>query len=197
MRFSFSLVLGKFILSEVTYGAWGQTCTCVCPSITASGPARPDCRQCAHMYHDSLHVVLESDVCVSVCDSACAHLTASVVWEPTLPLATEGPARKALYGRQGDAVHGAGGSEDQRQPSTSQPPSRPTNPAGPRTTRLPSCLWVHLGSCGSAHTWEPTPWLWIPPQFLSLVLTEPNSGPAHLTLLIFCLRTSNNLNLTL
>ena len=53
------------------------------------------------------------------------------------------------------------------------------------------------GLCGSAHTWEPTPWLWIPPRFLSLVPTEPNSGPAHLTLLIFCPRTSNNLNLTL
>lgn len=53
--------------------------------------------QAVCMYHDCLHVVLESDVCVSVCDRACAHLTASVVWGPTLPLATQGAPRKALY----------------------------------------------------------------------------------------------------
>lgn len=69
-------------------------------------------------------------------------------------------------------------SADRAPPSHLQDPMAPSRP---RTTRLPSRLRVHLGSCGLAHTWEPTPWLshtQIPPQFLSLVLTEPNSGPA-------------------
>ena len=168
------------------------------PSVTVSGPTHPDCRWCACVVTAPTRRL--SHRCECLCVAVRVHISQHQSSGSALSLATQGPARKTLSaGRVTLSVVLATllTSADRAPPSHLRGPMAPS---GPRTTRLPSRLRVHLGSCGLAHTWEPTYgcptprfllsfWAWF---WQNQTLVQP-----HLTLLIFCLKTSKNMNLIL